>query len=114
MSESQRENVMLFLNITMDVRHGTSHVAIADASGLAFSLTTTINLFFGSRVMVPETGVIMNNEMNGIRHPFPYLNLHLKPVQISLFLVSVTNSATSLLPQTISAQVNDRSLRSPL
>jgi len=37
----------------------------ADSSGLALSLTTTINLFFGSRIMVPETGVIMNNEMNG-------------------------------------------------
>lgn len=45
--------------------HGTSHVVTADASGLAFSLTTTINLFFGSRIMVPETGIILNNEMNG-------------------------------------------------
>ena len=43
--------------------HGTSHVVAADASGMAISLTTTVNLFFGSGVMVPETGVIMNNEM---------------------------------------------------
>ena len=43
--------------------HGTSHIVAADASGLAISMTTTINLFFGSGVMVPETGVIMNNEM---------------------------------------------------
>jgi gamma-glutamyltranspeptidase len=42
---------------------GTSHVVTADASGLAISLTTTINLFFGSQLMVPDTGVIMNNEM---------------------------------------------------
>ncbi|KAK4694131.1 hypothetical protein P7C71_g3397, partial [Lecanoromycetidae sp. Uapishka_2] len=43
--------------------HGTSHVVTADSSGMAASLTTTVNLFFGSRVMVPETGVVMNDEM---------------------------------------------------
>lgn len=48
---------------------GTSHVVTADASGLAVSLTTTINLLFGSRVMVPETGVILNNEMNDFSIP---------------------------------------------
>jgi len=42
---------------------GTSHVVTADHTGLAISLTTTINLLFGSKLMVPETGVIMNNEM---------------------------------------------------
>ncbi len=49
--------------------HGTSHVVTADASGLAASLTTTVNLFFGSRVMVPETGVILNDEMNDFSLP---------------------------------------------
>ncbi|KAH6685046.1 gamma-glutamyltranspeptidase [Plectosphaerella plurivora] len=57
---------------------GTSHIVAADASGLAVSLTTTINLIFGSQVMVPETGVIMNNEMNdfsipGVTNAFGYL-----------------------------------------
>ncbi|PNY21216.1 Gamma-glutamyltranspeptidase 1 [Tolypocladium capitatum] len=49
--------------------HGTSHIVTADASGMSVSLTTTINLLFGSRVMVPETGVIMNNEMNDFSIP---------------------------------------------
>ncbi|KAL8925685.1 MAG: hypothetical protein Q9208_003368 [Pyrenodesmia sp. 3 TL-2023] len=48
---------------------GTSHVVTADASGMAISLTTTINLLFGSQLMVPETGVIMNNEMNDFSIP---------------------------------------------
>lgn len=43
--------------------HGTSQIVIADVSGMAISMTTTINLFFGSGVMVPETGVIMNDQM---------------------------------------------------
>jgi len=49
----------------MMYRPGTSHLAAADHTGLAISVITTVNLLFGSRVMVPETGIIMNNEMNG-------------------------------------------------
>lgn len=48
---------------------GTSHVVAADKSGLSVSITTTINTIFGSRVMVPETGVILNNEMNDFSIP---------------------------------------------
>ncbi|GAB7353304.1 hypothetical protein MBLNU459_g3803t1 [Dothideomycetes sp. NU459] len=48
---------------------GTSHVVTADSSGMAVTLTTTINLLFGSRLMVPETGVILNNEMNDFSIP---------------------------------------------
>lgn len=48
---------------------GTSHIVSADASGMAVSLTTTVNTLFGSRVIVPETGVIMNNEMNDFSIP---------------------------------------------
>jgi gamma-glutamyltranspeptidase/glutathione hydrolase len=48
---------------------GTSHIVTADASGMAVSLTTTVNLLFGSQLMVPETGVIMNDEMNDFSIP---------------------------------------------
>lgn len=44
---------------------GTSHIVAIDHTGLAISEITTINTLFGSRVMVPETGIIMNNEMDG-------------------------------------------------
>jgi gamma-glutamyltranspeptidase/glutathione hydrolase len=39
--------------------HGTSHISTADRSGMATSLTTTVNLLFGAQIMDPETGVIM-------------------------------------------------------
>ncbi len=48
---------------------GTSHIVTADSSGLAISMTTSINLLFGSQVIVPETGIIMNNEMNDFSIP---------------------------------------------
>ncbi|KAI4250752.1 MAG: hypothetical protein L6R42_008643 [Xanthoria sp. 1 TBL-2021] len=48
---------------------GTSHIVTADASGMAVTLTTTINLLFGSQLMVESTGVIMNNEMNDFSIP---------------------------------------------
>lgn len=44
---------------------GTSATVAADKSGLTIAMTSTINTLFGSQLMVPETGVIMNNEMNG-------------------------------------------------
>ncbi|KAK0616844.1 gamma-glutamyltranspeptidase [Immersiella caudata] len=48
---------------------GTSHIVAADVSGLAISLTSTINLWFGSHLIVPDTGLIMNNEMNDFSIP---------------------------------------------
>lgn len=38
---------------------------------MAISLTTTINTLFGNKVIVPETGVIMNNEMDGMFSALP-------------------------------------------
>ena len=36
--------------------HGTSHVVAADDSGMTITSTSTVNLLFGSRLVVPETG----------------------------------------------------------
>ena len=37
----------------------------ADHTGLAISLTTTVNLYFGSQILTPETGILLNDEMAG-------------------------------------------------
>lgn len=42
----------------------TTHLATADASGNWVAITTTVNTSFGSKVVVPGTGVILNNQMN--------------------------------------------------
>jgi gamma-glutamyltranspeptidase/glutathione hydrolase len=39
--------------------HGTSHVVVTDSSGMSITLTSTINLLFGSLLVVPETGMFM-------------------------------------------------------
>ena len=92
--------------------HGTSHVVTADASGMAITLTTTINLLFGSQVMVPETGVIMNDEMNdfsipGKRNQFGYVpspSNYIRPGKRPLSSItptiveSASNGSTPQLP----------------
>lgn len=79
----------------MPENHGTSHIVATDSSGMSITLTSTVNLLFGSQLMVPETGmlltgeaisiwltvepgVIMNNEMNdfsipGVRNAFGFV-----------------------------------------
>ncbi|MBC7856093.1 MAG: gamma-glutamyltransferase, partial [Pirellulaceae bacterium] len=42
----------------------TTHIATADAAGNWVALTQTINTSFGSKVIVPGTGVFLNNEMD--------------------------------------------------
>lgn len=37
--------------------HGTSHIVAADYTGMTITLTSTVNLLFGSQIMVPETGM---------------------------------------------------------
>ena len=44
-------------------RH-TTHIAAADDQGNWVAITSTINTTFGSKVIVPGTGVILNNEMD--------------------------------------------------
>jgi gamma-glutamyltranspeptidase/glutathione hydrolase len=41
----------------------TTHLTAADAAGNVVSMTQTINEAFGSRVTVPGTGVLLNNNM---------------------------------------------------
>jgi gamma-glutamyltranspeptidase/glutathione hydrolase len=45
-------------------RRHTTHIAAADADGTWVALTATINLQWGSKVIVPGTGVALNNQMD--------------------------------------------------
>ncbi|MCB9837800.1 MAG: gamma-glutamyltransferase [Phycisphaeraceae bacterium] len=43
---------------------GTSHISVVDAAGNAVSMTETINLAYGSRILLDEYGFFLNNEMD--------------------------------------------------
>lgn len=42
----------------------TTHISTADQYGNWVSITTTVNTSFGSKVIVPGTGVVLNNQMD--------------------------------------------------
>jgi gamma-glutamyltranspeptidase/glutathione hydrolase len=42
----------------------TTHIAAADSEGNWVAITATVNLTFGSKVIVPGTGLVLNDEMD--------------------------------------------------
>ncbi|KAJ6298745.1 hypothetical protein OIU76_019827 [Salix suchowensis] len=49
--------------------HGTSHVSIVDTERNAVSMTNTVNAYFGSNILSPSTGILLNNEMDDFSIP---------------------------------------------
>ena len=49
--------------VSRGLEHGTSHFSIVDADGNVAATTTTVNHFFGTRVVVPGRGFLLNNEL---------------------------------------------------
>ena len=60
-----------YYNLTHSVSNdsGTTHTSIVDAWGGAVSITSTLNLNFGSRVLDPRTGVIFNSQQADFSRP---------------------------------------------
>ncbi|PWA34901.1 gamma-glutamyltranspeptidase 1 [Artemisia annua] len=49
--------------------HDTSHMSIVDKERNAVSLTTSINSYFGAKILSPNTGIILNNHMDDFSIP---------------------------------------------
>lgn len=43
---------------------GTQHISVIDADGLSVALTTTVNTSFGSEVVAPRSGILLNDQMD--------------------------------------------------
>ena len=41
-----------------------SHISVVDKNDMAVAVTSTVNLVFGSAVLDPVTGVILNDEVS--------------------------------------------------
>jgi len=44
--------------------HGTSHLCVVDQQGNAVALTTTVNSYFGAKLLTSNTGIVLNNQIN--------------------------------------------------
>ncbi|KAI8896724.1 gamma-glutamyltranspeptidase, partial [Globomyces pollinis-pini] len=49
--------------------HGTMHVSVLTETGESVALTSTVNLIFGSKVMDPTTGIMLNDQMDDFSIP---------------------------------------------
>jgi gamma-glutamyltranspeptidase/glutathione hydrolase len=58
-SDNRTHNVSYYNPEGYDIteNHGTSHIVTIDSSGMSVTFTSTVNLLFGSLLMVPETGM---------------------------------------------------------
>ncbi len=43
---------------------GTHHISVIDGDGMAAAMTTTVNTLFGSKVVAPQSGILLNDEMD--------------------------------------------------
>jgi gamma-glutamyltranspeptidase/glutathione hydrolase len=43
---------------------GTAHLSVIDAEGNAVALTTTVNTWFGAKLLAGDTGIVLNNQMD--------------------------------------------------
>lgn len=44
-------------------------MSIIDLERNAVSMTTTVNAYFGSKILSPSTGIVLNNEMDDFAMP---------------------------------------------
>ena len=80
--------------------HGTTHVNALDENDMAASMTSTVNLYFGARIMDPVTGIILNDEMDDFSLPNKTNYFGLRPSPAN-FIVPGKKPLSSSVPTII-------------
>lgn len=64
----RRDRLSMFrtrsLGALVQPEQGTHHLITADAAGNVVSLTTTVNKAFGAKILAPNSGVVLNDELD--------------------------------------------------
>jgi len=55
--------------------HGTHHMVVVDSAGMVVSLTTTVNRSFGAKLVTPNSGIFLNDELDDFDKPSEYARL---------------------------------------
>ena len=77
--------------------HGTTHISVVDANGMAVSVTSSINLEFGSLLLDPSTGILLNSEMDDFSIP-DHDNAFDIPPSVSNYIASGKRPQSSCAP----------------
>jgi len=80
--------------------HGTSHYCVIDPAGRAVACTETINFEFGSFVMIPGTGIVLNDQLDDFSIASGVANLY-GLVQSDLNLIAPGKRPLSSMSPTI-------------
>nr|CAB3472195.1 unnamed protein product [Digitaria exilis] len=77
--------------------HGTSHLCVVDGDRNAVAMTTTVNYYFGAKVLSPSTGIVLNNEMDDFSVPAKRTPDHLPPAPAN-FIAPGKRPLSSMTP----------------
>ncbi len=66
-AEENEARKLMYFNYLED--HGTTSLSVVDKDRNAVTITSSINLEFGSKIASPSTGIILNNQMDDFATP---------------------------------------------